>query len=428
MRDKRDALNGFLGMAVICAVLTISLPAPAQTYTVINTFSGSNGAQPLSGLIFDKLGNLYGTTSAGGLGGGVVFRLSKSGNTWTETVLYEFGSHAKDGSYPMGRLIIDGNGNLYGTTYLGGANNAGTIYQLKRNGTSYTESVVHHFGGGNDGANPTSGLVADAAGNGYGTTYYGGTNKNCAAFGGVFSCGTVYQISAKNGTTYNVIHNFAGGADGAFPWSDLTLDSSGHLFGECVYGSQYGKGLLYELGLSGGQWVEKPIHPWGNKDDGTYIYGGVTFDAAGNMFGVSSGGGAHGGQGTVFEFTPNGDGFLEHNLHGFGTALDGQFPEGNLMVDANDNLFGVTHGGGAYGYGMVYAISFMQNNWIEKVLHDFTGGNDGATTFATLVMDASGNLYGTTTYGGSARGCGTGPIPGCGVVFQITGTGGKPRQ
>ena len=408
------------------ALLAASLPAMgAVTYTVINTFNGSNGAQPLAGVVFDKLGNLYGTTSMGGLGAGVVFRLSPNGNGWTETVLYQFGSRTKDGTFPVGKVVLDNKGNIFGTTNRGGAFDAGTIFELKRNGSSYSEIVLHSFGNGTDGAYPTSGLIADAAGNGYGTTYYGGTGTNCTALGVTSSCGTVYQVSGKNGFTYKVIHNFTGGSDGAFPWSDLSMDASGHLFGECVYGSGYGKGLLYEMINSNGQWTEKLIHPWGNKDDGTYIYGGVTFDPVGNMFGVSSQGGAHGGQGTLFEFTTDGNSWLEHNLHGFGTALDGQFPMGSLVVDSADDIFGVTRDGGVYGYGMVYEVLFTQNNWVEKDLHDFTGGNDGATTYATMVADANGNLYGTTTYGGSARACGTGPVPGCGVVFEISGAGVK---
>lgn len=396
----------------------------AQTFTVIHSFSGSDGSHPIAGVILDASGNVYGTTRDGGLGNGTVFRLTQqSGGSWSETLLYQFGSAKNDGLNPTGALIFDKSGNLYGTTQNGGAYGLGTIFRLVPSAGMWKETILHNFGNGTDGANPVNGLTYDGAYTVYGTTYYGGANRSCTYLGVSTSCGTAFSLSeqANGKIAYNIIHNFGSSAgDGFFPWSTLSLDGKGNLYGECVSGSKYLKGLLYELSPgTGGAWNETFVHPWGNKDDGTYIYGGVTF-SSGNMYGVSSGGGAHGGLGSVFEFTPNGNGWAEHNLHGFGTGLDGQFPEGNLLVDASEDLFGVTHNGGSYGYGMVYEISLESGNWVETVLHNFSGGADGGVSTANLVADGSGKIYGTATYGGNSQSCGSGPLAGCGIVFTIS--------
>lgn len=412
--------NSYLRFTLLAA-LGLGSCAAAQTFTVINTFSGTNGARPVAGLILDNSGNLYGTTTQGGSGHGTVFELTPAaGGVFTETVLYAFSGQKNDAVQPAGALVIDGNGNLYGTTESGGAYNAGAVFELSRGSRGWTETILHSFGNGADGADPRSGLAIDSSGNLYGTTYYGGINKSCHYAGSIYSCGTAFELSPSGNTwNYTVIHNFGAGTDGYFPFSALTFDPAGNLYGECLYGSQYGKGVLYEL--KAGTWGEQLLHPWGNKDDGTFPFAGMIFDSAGNMYGASSGGGAHGGLGTVFEFTPSGAGWLEHNLHGFGTALDGQFSDSTLIIDSGNNLYGVTTNGGAYGYGMVYELNYSATNgYGETILHNFSGGADGAVSTSALVMDSSGNLYGTTWYGGTATSCIAGPIPGCGVAFKIS--------
>lgn len=409
------------------AILTgfTTAPTQAQTFSVIYSFSGNDGAHPVAGVIVDKAGNVYGTTRDGGMGSGTVFKLApQTGGGWTETVLYSFGEAKNDGLNPTGAVIFDKLGNLYGTTENGGAYGLGTVFRLAPSGGTWKETILHSFGEGVDGANPLNGLTYDGNRTVYGTTYYGGTNQSCTYLGVKTSCGTAFEMSeSTNGKlSYAVIHNFGASAeDGFYPWSTLTLDSKGNLYGQCVSGGEYLKGLLYELSPgTGGVWNEKYLHPWGNKDDGTYIYGGMAFDSSGNMYGVSTGGGAHGGLGSVFEFTVSGNGWLEHNLHGFGTGFDGQFPEGDLLVDAAGNLYGVTHNGGPYGYGMIYEVSPVNGSWIESVLHSFTGAADGGNSSATLVEDSSGKIYGTATYGGNSQACGGVALSGCGVVFTIT--------
>jgi uncharacterized repeat protein (TIGR03803 family) len=441
--NQEEAVAGknrnFVCVRLVAAVLAIVAAsagkAAGQVFTVVNNFSGANGARPVAGLVLDNAGNLYGTTSMGGSGHGTVFELSPaSGGAYTETVLYTFGSSKGDGSGPAGTLVRDDAGNLYGTTEHGGIYNGGTVFELMPGGGGgWIGSVLHSFGNGTDGSDPKNGLVIDTAGNLYGTTYHGGTKKACAYAGATYSCGTAFELSpvTGGGWAYSVLYNFGqGSSDGYFPWSSLTLDAAGNLYGECVYGSVYGKGGLYELSPgAGGTWAERQLHPWGNKDDGTYPYGGMVFDTQGNMYGTSSGGGGHGGLGTVFEFTPSGKGWLEHNLHGFGTALDGQFPESNLIIDAAGNLYGVTVNGGTYGYGMVYEITYSPiNGYLETVLHNFTGGTDGGTLSGPLVMDSNGDLFGTTWYGGSTTSCIAGPIPGCGVAFKISLSNSKVRR
>jgi uncharacterized repeat protein (TIGR03803 family) len=426
VRQNRDSVSAHLLLVLALAiVLTASAGASGQTFTVINNFSGANGARSVAGLVLDQAGNLYGATSQGGTGHGTVFELSPAAGGYTETVLYTFGSQKYDGSGPAGTLVRDGAGNLYGTTEQGGVYNGGIVFELSPVNGGWSETVLHNFGTGTDGSDPMNALAIDATGNLYGTTYYGGTNKTCTYAGATYSCGTAFELSpvAGGGWTYTVLYNFGqGSTDGYFPWSSLTLGAGGNLYGQCLYGSKYGKGVLYELSPGGGgAWTEQQLHAWGNKDDGTYPYGGMVFDAEGNMYGTSSGGGGHGGLGTVFEFTPNNGGWLEHNLHGFGTGLDGEYPEGNLIIDAAGNLYGVTINGGTYGYGMVYELNYSATNgYGEIVLHDFTGGADGGNLSGALVMDGNGDLFGTTWYGGSATNCIAGPIRGCGVAFKIS--------
>lgn len=430
--------RGSVSVPLMQVVLTITMALGAksagQVFTVINNFSGSNGARPVAGFVLDKSGNLYGTTSQGGNGQGTVFELSPAaGGGYSETVLYALGGQKNDGSGPGGALVFDTAHNLYGTTEQGGVYNQGTIFELSPGtGSGWIETVLHSFGSGSDGSDPKNGLAIDAAGNLYGTTYYGGSNKACKYAGAAYSCGTAFELSPTAGGTwtYSVLYNFGqGSGDGYFPWSSLILDAAGNLYGQCTYGSKYGKGVLYELSLSHGSWTERQLHAWGNKDDGTYPYGGMVFDAAGNMYGTSSGGGGHGGLGTVFEFTPSDGGWLEHNLHGFGTGLDGEYPTGNLIIDAAENLYGVTTNGGAYGYGMVYELNYSATNgYGEIVLHNFTGGADGGNLSGALVMDQNGNLFGTTWYGGSAKNCIAGPTRGCGVAFMISPAAGSKER
>jgi len=415
-------------------VLMIASPKPAfagWTFTVINTFNNANGAHPMSGLVFDQAGNLYGMTSAGGLGKGVVFELTPNGNGgWTETVLYEFGSHSGDGTSPYGWLVLDTAGNLYGTTEHGGAHGNGTVFELSPpSGGGWTETVLHSFGSvANDGFVPIAGLAIDANGNLYGTTFAGGTGTNCTYSGKPTTCGTVFELSPAAGSwTYSIIHDFStANEDGNSPVAGMTVGANGYLYGEAAYGSKYGQGLLFEL-IPGanGTWTEQGLHPWGfvhdGRPDGGYPYTTMVFDSLGYMYGTSQVGGTHGNLGTVFKFTSESNGgWVETNLHGFGNAPQGSYPESSLLVDSSDNLYGTTNQGGTKGYGTVYELLPSPIGDEYKQLYNFTGGTDGALPTSSLVIDSAGNIYGTAPYGGDASACPTGSTKGCGVVYKLT--------
>ena len=276
--------------------------------TVIHTFTdtaGGDGSTPSGGLIFDASGNLYGTTSGGGTyKSGTVFKLTPSGNAWTETILYNFAGKP-DGAGPVGDLIFDGAGNLYGTTASGGSNanhntsGDGTAFQLSPNldGT-WTEKVLHSFGAGGDGANPLAGLAADASGNLYGTTLYGGTTPN----GGH---GTVFQLAFSNGTwAESVISSFTVSGGGNFPQSPLTVGRSGNLYGAANGGSGH-NGVIYQLSLANGVWTHQPYYTFPNVASGVHPTGNLLIDGAGNFYGTTvSGGDGCGCQGVVYMVAP----------------------------------------------------------------------------------------------------------------------------
>jgi uncharacterized repeat protein (TIGR03803 family) len=416
----------------VIGALMIVLAAPAfaapRTYTVINTFSATNGANPVSGLVFDKAGNLYGTTLAGGKGKGVVFELSPNSNGgWTESVIYEFGSVTNDGANPYGWLVIDTNGNLYGTTEHGGVKGLGTVFQLSPSGSSWTETILHQFGSiAQDGQSPIAGLAIDSNGNLFGTTFSGGLG-GCNYLNSLKSCGIVFELSPTAGSwTYSVIHQFSNAnKDGNSPVAGITIGSNGYLYGEAAYGSKYGQGTLFELIPQGnGTYTEEILHPWGfvhdGRPDGGYPYTTMVFDNQGYMYGTSQVGGTHGDLGTVFKFTyESNGGWLESNLHGFGNAPQGSYPESSLLVDPSYNLYGITQQGGTDGFGTIYELLPTPEGYLYKQLYNFTGKTDGALPTAALVMDAAGNLYGTTPYGGNTTACPAGANKGCGVVYML---------
>jgi uncharacterized repeat protein (TIGR03803 family) len=257
----------------------------------LNSFAGgtTDGCYPLGGLLRDKAGNLYGTTtSCGASGQGTVFQLSKSG---TETVLHSFAGGSSDGAVPAyTSLLMDAKGNLYGVTDAGGNSNLGVVYKLSRNGKL---TVLHSFAGGStDGCNPDGTLAMDKHGNLYGTTTGCGSSDD----------GIVWKVSQKGSET--VLHNFTGGSDGADPNGGVVIDMKGNLYGTTVYGGAYSAGTVFEITpKAGGGGTEKLLHSFGKGSDGTSPYAGLIFDASGNLYGTTYEGGAYGG-GTVFEITP----------------------------------------------------------------------------------------------------------------------------
>jgi uncharacterized repeat protein (TIGR03803 family) len=340
-------------------------PAPGGGWNqeVLHAFgkTASDGKEPEAALIFDAKGNLYGTTAGGGVNGrGTVFELMPNGDgTWTEQVLYSFGAESsKDGQLPYGSLIFDKTGNLYGTTQQGGAYSSyGTVFELSPSaGGTWTETVLYSFGSTVDtGVSPHAGLVFDAGGNLYGTTPSGGTHGE----------GAVFELSrATSGVwTENVIYNFGanGAGDGHNSKTPLIFDAHNNLYGTTTTGGAYGPGTVFELSpvAGGGTWTENILFSFGASSlSGIYPEAGVIFDAAGNLYGTASEGGAN-ERGTVFRLSPSESGsWTENVLCDFPAAsnADGSDPNGGLIFDASGNLYGTTVGGGTPGGGTVFEI------------------------------------------------------------------------
>jgi uncharacterized repeat protein (TIGR03803 family) len=328
------------------------------TEKVLHSFgNGTDGANPRSGVIFDAAGhNLYGTTISGGTSGmGTVFELMPTAGGWSEKVLYSF--DGTDGDAGWDRLIFDDAGNLYSTTTVGGAYGQGTVFELRPNASGgWNEKVLRNFGSGTDGAQPQGGLIFDSVGNLYGATTYGGTEGE----GAVFEMSPL----ASGGWTETLLHSFAGGADGANPFAGVIFDAAGNLYGPTYWGgASSGYGTVYELvPTTGGGWTEETLFSFPNNygADGSNPWPGVTLDSAGNIYGTTPyGGGADPGSGTAFELrlTAGGSWACEL-LHTFGnSATDGATPTfTRLIFDAAGNIYGLTGNGGAYGAGTLFEI------------------------------------------------------------------------
>jgi uncharacterized repeat protein (TIGR03803 family) len=407
----RRATTALASLAAFGLGVVATPSAKAQSLSVLYSFTGApDGAIPFAGLIRDKAGNLYGTTTQGGASNvGSVFKLDTSGN---ETVLHSF--TGGDGWEPFAALIRDKAGNLYGTTQMGGASGGGTVFKLD---TSGNETVLHSFSGG-DGAEPYAGLIMDKAGNLYGTTELGGTGT-CFNV----SCGIVFKLDTSGNET--VLHSFANSPDGGIPYAGLVMDKAGNLYGTTLeYGASsncfQGCGTVFKLDTSGNETV---LHSFtGYPSDGAGPRAGLIMDKAGNLYGTTSFGGGSGscgggGCGTVFKLDTSGN---ETVLHSFTNSDgDGANPNAGLIMDKAGNLYGTTFSGGdltcsfGEGCGTVFKLDTSGN---ETVLHSFTGG-DGAFPVGGLIRDKAGHLYGTTTGGGTAT-CSF--SEGCGTVFKLT--------
>ncbi len=419
-----QAKNPFAWLRAVSVIFAIALfltsARAADHQTVLYTFGNPpDGTSPAGNLIMDAAGNLYGTTYQGGIycrvGCGTVFELSPTtAGKWTETVLHNFGN-GNDGATPNGSLIIDAAGNFYGTTNAGGISGVGTAFELSPSqGGSWTETVLHNFGNGNDGAYPDGGVIRDAAGNLYGVTMQGG----------IYAEGTVFELSPSEGGgwTETVLHNFGNGNDAAYPGASLIMDAAGNVYGTTEEGGQgggfcqsYGCGTVFELSPSdGGGWAETVLYSF-NGSDGSQPDASLVMDAAGNLYGTTIQGGpycAPFGCGTVFELSPSaGGGWTETTLYNFKEQPDGALPESSLILDAAGNLYGTTTQGGSADYGTAFEISPRQSGWTETVLFSFDQLTSGADPTSGLIMDRFGDLYGATELGGTYYG---------GLAYKLT--------
>jgi len=280
-----------------------------------------------------------------------------------------------------------------------------------------TTTILYGFTGGNDGGDPASALVFDSAGNAYGTTVTGGT----------FGYGTVFELSPNgSGWTETVLYSFAGSPDGKNPYGGVTLDASGNLYGTTVAGgnstcSGDGCGVVFKLTNSGGHWRESILYNFQGGKDGAGSGGAVVFDSAGNLYGTTPDGGAR-SMGVVYELIPGANGqWTEKILHSFTGGNDGGVGSlGALLIDSAGNLYGVAEVGGANGSGTVYRLSPGANGtWKGTTLYAFKGKPDAGSPYGGLILDQAGNLYGTTYYGGANGG---------GAVYELHKAGGVWKE
>jgi uncharacterized repeat protein (TIGR03803 family) len=389
--DKISQANLVVLAGLILATLTAAPPVLAQAETVLYNFcsvaSCADGSTPESGLVSDAAGNLYGTTYFGGANNvGTVFKLSPKRGALN--VLHSFLASSQDGAQPSGELAIDASGNLYGTTVTGGANGSGTVFEISQS----AETILHNFGGtSSDGLYPAGGLTMDAAGNLYGTSPYGGKG---------YGSGTVFTVSAQG--TYSVLYAFLGSPDALRPVAPVFVDQAGNLYGTTAYGGTYGEGAVYKVSPQGKETV---LHSFSAIaiENGVFPHGGLVSDSAGNLYGTTYDGGAF-HTGVVFKLTPAGSYSVVHN---FGGSGDGLHTNQGLIIDGQGNLYGTCFQGGAQGYGIVFKLAA---DGTETILHSF-GFYDGAYPQGMLFMDSLGNLYGTTEEGGSGN---------SGTVYKVT--------
>jgi len=352
-------------------------------FSLVYGFSGAeDGGNPLGGLTFDAAGNAYATVSSGGIYGlGAVVELTppahpSASRSWSEKALYSF-QGGSDGAIPFGNVVLDATGSLYGTTSIGGVGHigcpptkgCGTVYKLSPTKSGvWREQVLHRFTDAfHQGAEPRAGVVLDAAGNLYGTTYEGGNNLYCNGYG----CGSVFElvrpISGKHWRYVNLID--FDGSNGALLLAGLTINASGTLFGATLYGGTYNDGTVFSLSEDSGRWQLQTL----------YNFGG----------------------------------------------LDGLQPAGTLALDEAGNIYGTTYEGGAYDWGEVFQLAPGGEGWSENVLYNFTvsGKRFGASPLDGVLLDGAGNLFLTTNQGGNINDCQ--PNAGCGTVIELS-SGQKP--
>jgi uncharacterized repeat protein (TIGR03803 family) len=431
MRSKKPCSAAKSVLAIflmsLLALAIAAQPAQAQTFKVLHTFHGKDGANPSGQFLWDKDGNLISITVNGGTGDcsphagcGTVFDMNTSGKIVWSYSLKNF----SEGFEPDEGLYQDAAGNLYGTTNFGGivcdegyTLGCGIVFKLD---TALKETVLHRFrgpfNGYHDGYYGEGFLVADQAANLYGSTEYGGTGDN----GGI-----VFRISPAGKET--IVYNFPGppcGPEGGGPASPLILrPGDKRLYGGACGGGTYGQGTAFRMTTSGELTVLYDFTGGGGPSNS-----GLFTPYGGSLYGASGYGGngncGTGGCGTVFELSPNGGSWTEKTLYVFcqvGACKDGEFPDSTLVIDSAGNIYGTTDFGGddpqCYNGGSCGVVYKLDPSGNETVLHSFSG-SDGAFPVG-VVMDSKGNLYGATGQGGDLKCLGSNGH-GCGVVFEIT--------
>jgi uncharacterized repeat protein (TIGR03803 family) len=402
-----------IGLIVI-ACAGLALPAEAKKISpeiVLHAFMGGADGNNPNGVVMDRSGNLYGTTVGAEdrdcvkKSCGTIFKLAPDG---TYSVLHVFRGYPNgDGASPFAGMVLDAAGNLYGTTSRGGSGNEGSIFKVSADGT---ETVLFSFNCSNSGCYPSAGVILDSQGNLYGTTTAGGNAANC------FNCGAVFELSASG--TETVLHSFTDqNGDGGDPEGGLAIDAAGNLYGTTKFGGSLacqedaGCGIVFKLAPGGAETI---LHDFqgGNGDGAFPRYGNPILDSSGNLYGMTVEGGTH-GDGTVFEVASDG---TESTIYSFADSPDGLAPMGNLVMDAGGNLYGTTNSGGvsqrcpvSEGCGTIFRIA---PDHTETLLFDFGQHKKaGYSPVDGVIEDGAGNFYGTTANGGYMRN---------GVVFKFT--------
>ena len=381
---QRLAASGALALGAIFATAAIG-PLAQGAYTVQHTFTGqtADGANPAGALIADGSGNLYGTTSQGGAyNQGAVFEWAAGG---PETVLYSF-TGGPDGGGPEQGLALGPGGVLYGTTYFGGIYGYGVVFELTP-GTPWTESVLHTFTGGTDGATPWAGVTLGPGGVLLGTTTGGGSGF-----------GVVFELTPGTPWTEAVLYPFTGASDGANPYGGIVLDAADNLYGTTESGGS-GFGVVFKLSSAG---LFSVLYTFTGGPDGANPLAGLVEGTPNNFYGTTPYGGS--GYGVVFKITASG---VQTVLYTFTGGADGAYPFAGLIYSAPD-LYGVTYFGGTHADGTVFR---MTTGGVETVLHSFAASASGDYPFGGLVRIAP-DIYGTTYYGGNTSSAG--------VLFKIT--------
>jgi uncharacterized repeat protein (TIGR03803 family) len=386
-------------LAASCSILLILLFSPIQlkaqaTYKVLYNFTGgADGAGPYATVVLDNVGNLFGTAEFSGANGhGTVFQLSPSQGGWTFNLVYTF-TGGTDGGDPIGGVIVDAAGNLYGTTSSGGGFcQCGTVYELTPSQTGWTFQVLHSFQGGTDGAYPGASLA-----------FYNSRLAGTTTSGGRYNLGTAFTLPIAGGQDF--VYSLSG-TNGNQPWSSLYGG-----IGTSYLGGKDGVGNVFALYGSKIRAVHA-FHPATALGD--HPLGNLVSDSSNNLYGTTSQGGVGQG-GTVYKMTPGIgiDVYAFSLLHSF-SGPDGRYSNAGLVFDASGNLYGTTAFGGAdpSSAGTVFKLTpSLTRKWTETLLHSFTGGSDGSNPYGGLAIDGAGNLYGTANEGGTT---------GKGVVFQIT--------
>jgi len=411
---------GFATAVLLAFTCVTAVQTLAQTYTVLHNFTGgADGSNPQGGVTLQGTSNLF-----GGAGRTALYRVRQVGAGWTFTPIFEFND--TDGLFPSGRVTFGPDGALYGATGSGGlpectdGAGCGVIYSMRPPSSfcrsiscPWTETILYQFDPLHrvDGVYPNGSLVFDSAGNLYGAT----------GLGGMFGEGTVFELSpSQDGWTETILYNFGEQQSNGFvPLGHLIVDATAStIIGTTQIGGtgtgcfDGNCGVVFELTRNGSSWTDTILHNFNPATDGGEPSGGLISDAAGNLFGVTGEGGPNNG-GTVYELSPSGEGYTFQVLYAFTGMAGFVGPVGILAMDSAGNLYGAS-GQGPSGHGFVFKLTPSGGRWTFTDLHDFTGA-DGNLPFDGPTLDASGNLYGTTYYGGTGSCSG-----GCGVIYQMT--------